>query len=830
MPKLTLQKAVLFASSAIGLAAATPSWAQEAAGDIIVTARRVEERLQDVPISITVFNQQQLTNRNVVSAGDIATYTPSLSSNGRFGSENTSFAIRGFVQDNGTAPSVAVYFADVATLRAAGGTTLGNGAGPGAFFDLANVQVLKGAQGTLFGRNTTGGAVLLVPQKPTGKFEGYVEGSIGNYDMRRIQAVVNVPVMDSLRVRVGVDRQTRDGFLNNYSPIGPRDFADVDYTAVRFSAVADLTPNLENYFIATYSDSNTSGFLPQVFNCAPGTQLSDQAKATANAGCAQVSRLKATGDYYAVENGTSNPRQHVQQWQLINTTTWRASDTLTIKNILSYGQFREYFRASVYGEYLPIPGPFDSKMNPNAGQNLIKAQTSPRPGQQSAAESTFTEELQFQGTGFGSRLNWQAGVYTEQSEPLGFSGSSSISSGVCPANATDSFSCISAQSPTLGGTSIINERLNHQRFQDYGVFGQGTYKLNDQFSITGGIRYTWDSTTAVTRQAVYLLPAVSGGTLTRLCQTGTSANECQQQFHIASSAPTWMVDLDYKPTEDMLLYAKYTRGYRAGGLKIDGGPVFNTFEPEKVDSYEAGLKSSINGPIRATFNIAGFYSKFLSQQLAARLDPTLANPNQQPPQTIASGARSRVYGVEVEASVTPVHGLTIDANYAYLNTRLTSVAPVSGSSALYFPPVPTGTAVGYPLGYAPKNKYSITGSYTLPLDESIGKITVGGTYSHSDSQWTAIAYVTQVAVNNTAIPANFVGNPGLIPAINLVNANVNWSSVGGSPVDLSFFVTNLTKEKYTVSVFGGIGAFGYDARALGEPRMYGFRLKYRFGG
>jgi iron complex outermembrane receptor protein len=813
----------MLAASALATGIALPAAAQQATGDIIVTARRVEERLQDVPISITVFDQQQLSTRNVVNAGDLAIYTPSLSSNGRFGAENTSFAIRGFVQDNGTAPSVAVYFADVATLRAAGGTTLGNGAGPGAFFDLANVQVLKGTQGTLFGRNTTGGAVLLVPQKPTGNLEGYVEGSYGNYDMKRVQAVVNIPLADTFRVRLGVDRQKRDGYLNNYSPIGPRDFADTNYTAARLSVVAELTPNLENYLIATYSDSDTNGFLPQIFNCAPGTQPTAQTRAVANAGCAQVARLQATGDYYAVENGTSNPRQRINQWQVINTTTWQATDNLTIKNIASYGEFREKFRASVYGEYLIIPD------GPNAGQNLIKAATSPRRGQDSAAQSTFTEELQFQGTGLGDRLNWQAGLYTEQSEPISFSGSSSVSSGVCPLTATESSVCYSTRSPTFGGTSIINERLNNQRFQNYGVFGQGTYKLTDKLSLTAGLRYTWDATTAVTRQAVYLLPAVSGGNLIRLCQTGTAANQCEAEFRSTSDAPTWLIDVDYKPTEDMLLYGKYSRGYRSSGVKVDGGPVFNTFEPEKVDNYEIGLKTSLNGPVRATFNVAAFYSKFLSQQLGARLDPTPANPNQQPPQTIASGARSRIYGVEVEASVTPFTGFTVDGNYAYLNTKLTSVEPVAGSNNLYFPPIPTGTAVGYPLGYAPKNKYSISANYTLPLDESIGKISFGGTFSHSDSQLTAISYVIPVAVNNPIIPANLVGNPGRIPGIDLVNANASWAGVGGLPVDLNFFVTNLTKEKYTASVFGGIGAFGYDARALGEPRTYGVRLRYRFG-
>jgi iron complex outermembrane receptor protein len=130
-----LLKAMLCMMSALGLLRAAPVLAQAAAADqgtsakqatpaasvgagnelaeIIVTARRVEERAQDVPISMTVFNQQQLTNRNVVNAQDLATYTPSLSANSNFGSQNSSFAIRGFVQDIGTQPSVGVYFADV---------------------------------------------------------------------------------------------------------------------------------------------------------------------------------------------------------------------------------------------------------------------------------------------------------------------------------------------------------------------------------------------------------------------------------------------------------------------------------------------------------------------------------------------------------------------------------------------------------------------------------------------------------------------------------------------------------------------------------------------
>src|ERR1700731_1815739 len=191
---------VLLSTTVLSFGAIVPAFAEEEINEIIVTARRIEERLQDVPISITVLNQQQLEDRNVVNPQDLAAYVPSLSANTNFGSENSSFAIRGFVQDIGTAPSVGVYFGDVVAPRGgAQGSTTGEGAGPGYFFDLQNLQVLKGPQGPVFGRNTTGGAVLLVPQKPTSELGGYVEGSIGDFNLRRGQGVFNFPVNDNLR-------------------------------------------------------------------------------------------------------------------------------------------------------------------------------------------------------------------------------------------------------------------------------------------------------------------------------------------------------------------------------------------------------------------------------------------------------------------------------------------------------------------------------------------------------------------------------------------------------------------------------------------------------
>ncbi|MET0241328.1 MAG: TonB-dependent receptor [Sphingobium sp.] len=802
---------------------------QDAGGDIIVTARRIEERLQDVPISITAFSQSQLTDRNIVSAGDIAAYTPSLSANSRFGSEKTSFGIRGFNQDNSTAPSVGVYFADVPALRAQGGTTTANGTGPGAFFDLANVQVLKGPQGTLFGRNTSGGAVLLVPVKPTRDLEGYVEGSVGNYDLRRVQAVLNVPILDTLRVRVGLDRQTRDGYMTNVSGIGPKDFSDSDYWAGRVSVVADLTPDLENYFIGTYSKSDTSGYLPRVFEC----NRSVTAPALTKLACDQADRSNAR-DFYTGENSVIAPYQYVESFQLLNTTTFKASDALTIKNIVSYGEYRESLRSTVYGENLQIVS------GPNAGGNGLRVLSNPFPGRRNVSQSTFTEELQFQGSAFDDRLSWQAGAYFESSNPLGFAGVLTGNTVLC--NSTDPYFGCTGFTPAAGQaatSSSLSSVIWKYGYQDYGLYGQSTYKLSDHFSVTGGIRYTWDYY-QLRSQAVNAFPfPPTSLPLKGYCadlfafgprsttaapnprNNGTQTNDqCETYQRAHSDAPTWLIDIDYKPTDDILIYAKYARGYRQGQMR-SAGYGRQAFGPEKIDNYEIGLKTSWRGPIRGTLNVAAYYNDLSDQQVTAsalfREIPTQSV-------VILNAGKSRLKGIEVDGSLSPFRDLTFDFGYAYLDTEVVSLTPPSAVNDPVFSAFnPAGALEGYPVTYAPKNKYTITGTYTLPLDPSIGKISVGATFSHTDSQYATFSDSTP------AILALAKRDLGILPPLDLLNLNLNWRNIGTLPIDLALFATNVTKKKYATSIFGGYASFGLEAMSVGEPRMYGLRLKYRFG-
>ena len=812
----------LLVTTAFGIA--FPAMAQQAtddAGDIVVTARRMEERLQDVPISMTVFNQQQVTNLNIVKAEDLARVTPSLTANSNFGSDNSTFAIRGFVQDIGTAPSVGVYFADVVAPR--GGNpafTTGDGAGPGSFFDLQNVQVLKGPQGTLFGRNTTGGAILLVPQKPTDVFEGYVEGSLGNHDMKRVQAVINVPVADTMRLRFGVDRQKRDGWLRNRSGVGPTDFSDIDYIALRGSLVADLTPNLENYTIVSYSKSSTHGPLQKLTHCNPESFI------FGSFACPQLADQAAKGEgFYDVRSSVPNPRSRLETWQITNTTTWQASDALTIKNIASYGQLKQELQSALFGtQFVSIPAggeparPFNfAAFFPSDDARGV------------AYQSTFTEELRFQGQSSDSRLTWQAGAYYERSDPLGPVGSMSPTSLYCDdvqaLQCTDVLGILlSSQLGVPVPVGTVNYNQSRLITQSIGTYAQASYELTDKLKATGGLRYTWDKQRSRNSQISYLFPPVAGGgpAVPTCSRPGTALPDCTLLLEQTSSAPTWLIGLDFKPVDDVLLYAKYARGYRTGGVKPDAPAQFQRFRPEKVDSYEIGAKASFAGAVRGNLAVSAFYNDFSDQQIQVGF-----SDNQAVPGTVASttgpvnAGSSRIYGVEIEAGLRPVSGLSLNASYAYLNTRIKSISPITlPADDPYI--VGSAVTVGDRIALTPEHKLVVSANYVLPLSEGIGEISLGASYSYTSDQR------SNYAARDPATIARFGRDIGIIKPVNLVNANINWDRIGGSPVDLSLFATNLTKERYYTYVPGLWAGTGFETAIIGEPRMYGMRLRYNF--
>jgi iron complex outermembrane recepter protein len=929
MMKSGIRTAALFISTALCAGLAAPAFAQtkpaaavtdEDGNNIIVTARRTEEKLQDVPISITVLSEKALANNNITSAKDIATYTPGLTTNNRFGSDNTTWTIRGFAQEQRTTATVGTYFADVVAPRGSGATQGGDGAGPGQLFDLANVQVLKGPQGTLQGRNSTGGAVMLVPKKPTDKFEGYVEGSAGNYGMYRLQGVINAPISDSLRVRLGVDHMKRDGYLQNAGLVGfgPNGNAggSSDYIAARLSIDADITPDIENYTVASWSRSKSTGVIPKITQalcrepysgitgvsttntCGDlGQTVTGLITANNALATAQINYQNSVcgSNFWCVTNGVHDSRSNTKTWQAINTTTWQAGDNLTVKNIFSYGEFRGDQSLDLFGFVIPTNGATSlaAVTNPfQIRQNLAQTRALPGDNGGTNAESSWVEELQFQG--HGDKFNWQGGLYIENSNPLGASGTFTPTQTPCgPYSGTLVAGAIQVDPVTqclLGQTGSSLGRFGYSStktsFRDKAAYFQGIYELSDKLKVTAGIRYTSDTmrsifnveqlrylnsvtTTSAFNGTVITIPGIlnadtrfangSGfcandvafgkpGTVNNpYFAVGDAANRCLQDITKKSKAPTWLLGLDYKPSDNILLYAKYSRGYRQGGLTPFGLDQVQTYDKEKVDTYEVGAKTSWRGAIPGYFNASVYTNAFRDQQLQIGIQ---CNPSTLCPQTTAiiNAGKSSMKGFEIEAGFTPWEGMRLQVSYAYLNTKLQAITDVAAYVVSKNPVFTTPPAdirplpVGSPIPNAQPHKLIFSANYTLPLDDSIGKLSFGGTFVYNSAyrtvsdpavfdKTTCLANLTVNSANtlscSAAKPLQYATNYGILPSSKVANLNINWENVGGLPIDAALFVTNLTKTRTYLHVNVQASA-GFNSHIIGEPRMFGGRLKYKF--
>ncbi len=836
-PALAIAIAVASSLGVVGLAnAQTPPAAPQAQdsdqlSEIIVTARRVEERLEDVPLSITVFSQAQLTDRNVVSAADLATYTPSLGIDNTFGNDNGSFVIRGFHQDSGTSPTVAVYFNDVVAPRSGIGGVLehaGDGAGPGSFFDLQNVQVVKGPTGTLNGRNTTGGALLLVPQKPTSAFGGYVEAAGGNYGMEHTQAVLNLPFSDKVRLRLGFDQETRRGYEENVGGVGPSAFNNIRYIAGRAGLVVDITDNIENYLLATYSESHSNGPETQLFACNPAFPLFGQLT------CAQFTKYQGNPGYN-VENDLADAGNYIRQWQVSNTTTWNATDNLSVKNIASFAQYKGTLANNLFGNQWTIPAittlPLGAvsapiPVGPLAGTPLTFTASGAAAGHNESDQSTFTEELQLHGNALDQKLDWQTGFYFEGSHPMEGAGTTSPNFLNCGGNTYANYSSLkctdifhelyagvfaasglpAAAAPLLGD---VQTQVGSVVYRDYAVYGQATYKILDQLKITAGVRETWDSSDGNATRNLWSFP--TPGVPVHSCLAGVqNLTTCYVALETSSRAPTWLIDIDYTPFEDFLTYAKYARGYRAGGVVLGGVPGYVTFQPEKVDNYELGIKQSFRGAVSGYVNADVFYNDFSNQQLPIGFIVPPGSGLGAPSGSIANVGKSRIYGFELETALKPIRSVEVDLSYTWLDTRIESVntpAQIAGS-----PDVPTVSfSKGSQLIYTPRNKASGTLMYQLPVAQSLGEMSLSGTYTYNGS------FITGT-----------IGPYDVNPSYSLLNFNANWRNVLGKPFDAELFVTNATNKFYSTNVQDFTNILGFAARSLGEPRMYGARLRYRF--
>jgi len=671
--------------------------------EIVVTARRREEKLQSVPITITAFTAADLVEKNITSAQDLTVYVPSLIMNNNAGF-GRGYSLRGQTASLGAGPAVVAYFAEVPLVNGQTGSgTFQGGTGPGLFFDMANVQVLNGPQGTLFGRNTTGGAVLFTPQKPTNDFEGYAQVTLGSYNWHEVEAAVNVPIVsDKVLLRLSGDVSMRDGYTKDVGTFFPgKDYDNRNFWAFRASLVLRPTDDFENYtiFSSLYRDENGPGSSITAMN--PAGEF-----AAAYPGAA--SRYLAAQLARGPRETELNSPQIDKEWDygVIDIARLDLSDRFFIKNIAAYQVDKNSANLT------------DFDGTPFVVQDLY----TPKHEPWAAASQQYSEELQFDGKALDDRLTFTLGGYLEYSSP------------------TDRPEFDVAEPTPVGGAFlpifVVAQSGSTQRSQ--AVYSQATYDLAglwdglEGLKLTGGYRYTWDYRSDFSN--IYI------PTFGNVCaeKTGAAPN-CTLANSGSFHAPTWTAGLDYQVSPQTLLYVKGSRGYKSGGFNlatpVDTG--FSEFKPEFVTDVEIGVKSDwdIMG-IKARTDLSAYHDDYSNiQRSVTQLIGGISAP------VTENAASATIQGIEFQGSVIPVAGTEISLTYSLTQAKYDSfIDPLAGDmSGLEFP-------------FVPKNKFSGTVRQDLPIPAELGDLSVSATYSVQ----------SHVRGDNTFSPTGIIQGYGLL--------------------------------------------------------------------
>lgn len=791
---------------------------------IVVTARRREEKSQDVPIAITSFSAARLAQQVIQATQDLQASVPSLvvGQNSQGVRDASTFTLRGQGTTFEGSSGVATYLNEVPLPTP---ITLSNQGGPGNFLDLESLQVLAGPQGTLFGRNTTGGAVLLVPHKPTDKFEGYVQGSYGNYNDREIEGVVNLPLIPGvLKTRLTFQSKDRDGYTHDYYWNVNRD--DTHYWTARLGIDFSPSSNFDNYTMAyiTHSHNNGPGVINEGYNVpgmigtfayeytnglpqygVPAQTIGCDPVATngpigCNTAAAYYTNLANQAKAYGIRGNalSVNEFEYTRTWGITNTSKWQVTPNVAIRNIVSYTDFKDGYAIDMDGT--PAPD-YDTGYNGYTlfGTSLPGSNTSPRD-----SFYDITEELQVQGTALHNNLTYTVGGFYFDMEPHDKSVNSQYAAavdlcdyatfaGALAANLNPQSACF----PNTSNFWVSNKSK--------AIYAQGTYNLGDLVSaldklrLTAGVRYTWDNI------------------------AGYSSFVGGFSAVLKSSAPTWTVGLDYKATPNLMFYGKASRGYKAGGINTYAVfPNTETFGPEYNTTYEIGMKDEgrvVDMPYR--FNLALYRTDYSKIQLSA---PD-SNPAGLAGAVIFSTATAVIQGVELDATIKPIPQIEIGGNFSYTDAYYTKFPYTPNISMVGFTDCDgtawnAGTQLNFkcrPLLYVAPYIFSIHANLKAPIDRKYGDLSLFVSLSHSSSQH------TEALLSSTEQPYE------QLEGYSLVNLSLNWENMLQSPVSASFFVTNLTDKAYRTQNSSSYQSQFVQSTTYGEPRMYGVRLKVAFG-
>ena len=638
------RRAALFAASMLassGALAQTPQPApasDDAIPDIVVTAQRRSESQQSVPIAISAFSADTLSQRGIATPLQLINYVPNL-----FGSNNTglgsanAYYIRGLGNTETIAsfdPPVGTYIDDIYMSRQNGNNF--------AFFDIDRIEVLRGPQGTLFGRNTTGGAINVVLKRPAETIGGYAEVAYGAYDKKLVRGSIDIPANEFIQTKISGYFQDDDGYVNN-TTTGER-LNDTDMAGLRAAVQIKWTDALTWNLSGAYMRSDGEN-LPN-FDCDPrnpanckGRFATTGLRSTLAPGAA--SPFAGTIDLVSLLGGRVVPQEvtgrkaffalgnQVDTQIYTSNVEWAASEAFNVSFITGFIDMRQKFALDFTdGRGLPNasnPSPAVAGL-PRGGFSIIN------DGQ----HRQFSQEIKATGSILGGAVDYVAGLFYLDED-----------------NTTDF-------ADVFGPNFLLADRILRNGATAKAGYVQADFNASDQWKLTAGIRYTDEEKTfAITDNRALCQPL-----LPRCLDT---ANMVVGAVRIPTTqrAKVWTprFALNYIPNDDMLFFASATRGFKSGGWNARG-TASNTllpFDPERVWSYELGGKTEFFDS-KLRINLTGFWLETQDLQTpSAFIDPVTGAATF----ITQNFADYQNRGVELEIVAVPAKGLSLYANLGY---------------------------------------------------------------------------------------------------------------------------------------------------------------------
>jgi iron complex outermembrane recepter protein len=742
-----------------------------ALGEIVVTAQRREENLQDVPLSVTAVSGDQL---GALTAGGVdirgmSGRVPSLLVESSFGRTFPRFYIRGLGNtdfDFNASQPVSLIYDDV---------VLENPILKGfPIFDMERVEVLRGPQGTLFGRNTTAGIVKFDSVKPSDVAGGYGKISYGRFNAVNVEGAFGGPLGEKVSVRVSGMYQRQDDYVDNVVPAKTTNDAFEGYKEYAARVQFLIKPSDDFDILLTGQFRSLDG-TARVFRANVFTRGKEGLNANFNR--YRISTDGKNEQRVDTQNMSARMTYDAGPVSLISVTSYWEGDATSVGDV-DGGFGANFLPRNLYG---PGEIPFTAETRDSV-PNLTQ----------------FTQEFRIASNNDGP-LSYQAGVfYFDEDLKI----------------VSENYSTLGDPSNAADGVNILVSQV--QNSKAYGLFGSMTYQLSDQFSVTGGLRYNDDKRDFV---AVRSKDSQFPGFLRN--PLGTVRRD------VSDNNLTWDLSGTYAASDDVNLYARVARGYRAPSIQgrilfppatatpLESGVTVG--KSETITSYESGIKSTLLDG-RARFNVNGFYYELKDAQLTAVGGGVNAN-------RLINADMVRGYGFEADVEFKPVPQLLLTAGLSYNNTSIQdtglTTAACGATRVDTFPNVslctpldpivvaaaPFSAAIvnidGNSLPQSPKWIANWTARYGVPVGN-------GEVYAFTD--WAYRSKINFFLYESVEFQDKHMLEGGL---------RVGYKT---DAFDISAFVRNITKD---TSAVGGID-FNNLTGFVNEPRVWGIEAGFKF--